>query len=68
MKSFLASLVLVTLGACVTVRPYERELLADPVMQAEHIEDCLAQEQHFLATREASAGGYAIAGGGCGCN
>ncbi len=56
------------LGSCATVQPYQRGTLADPVMQGELIPESVFLEQHFLGTREASAGGYAIAGGGCGCN
>ncbi len=56
------------LAGCATVHPWERARLADPVMAAEIIPEALSMEQHFLATVEASAGGYGVAGGGCGCN
>ncbi len=55
-------------SGCVTVHPWERGLLADPVMQPELVPGAVELEQHMLATLEASAGGYGIAGGGCGCN
>ena len=61
-------LVALLVSSCVTVHPWERAILSDPVMQGELIPEAVFLEQHFLGTREASAGGYAIAGGGCGCN
>ncbi len=66
--SFSLVAVAVFASACATVRPWERGTLSDPVMQGELIPETVFLEQHFLGTREASAGGYAIAGGGCGCN
>jgi hypothetical protein len=67
MTLFLCSLALAAAG-CVRVRPYERELLAKPIMtfQPDPYEDVL--DLHMLEAREASAGGYGSAGGGCGCN
>ena len=61
-------MLLFLLAVCATVAPYERGRLADPIMQPEIVPEHTALEQHALVTREASAGGYAIAGGGCGCN
>lgn len=50
------------------VKPYERERLADPVMQvggdglsAKHLE-------HVYTVREAARGATGVQGGGCGCN
>jgi len=56
----------VTAG-CSTVKPYERELLAQPGMNLTPSADAGA-EQHMLESREASAGGFGGGGGGCGCN
>lgn len=55
-------------AGCVRVKPYERELLAKPTMtfQPDPHEDVL--DNHMLEAREAAAGGYGSAGGGCGCN
>ena len=55
------------LSGCATVHPWERSMLADPVMAPELVPDTILAEQHFLVIREASGGGYGIAGGGCGC-
>ena len=56
------------IGGCVTVRPYEMEHLADPIMafDAEAEED--ARELHWIEAREGSTGGAGGAGGGCACN
>ena len=50
------------------VQPWERETLADPIMQLEPDPLEAAFDEHILSTREGSAGGYGAAGGGCGCN
>jgi hypothetical protein len=62
---FAASLTML-LGGC--VKPYERELLAKPIMtfQPDPYEDVL--DLHMLEAREGAVGGYGSAGGGCGCN
>ena len=50
------------LSACATVKPYERENLADRIMEFEANEEEAAMEQHFLLTREGSIGGHGGAG------
>lgn len=62
-----AFLALAALSGCSTVKPYQRELLAQPSMQVDAPLDRVV-EQHMLESREASAGGFGGAGGGCGCN
>jgi hypothetical protein len=61
-------LLTVAAGGCVRVKPYERELLAKPIMTffPDPYEDVL--DQHMLEAREGASGGYGSAGGGCGCN
>jgi hypothetical protein len=54
--------------ACVTVRPTERAVLADPTMQYEGGTLEEAARQHVLENREGSYGGGSVRGGGCGCN
>ncbi len=60
--------IVLSLNACAVVKPYERELLAKPIMtfQPDPHEDVL--DLHMLEAREAAVGGYGSAGGGCGCN
>lgn len=55
-------------GGCVTVRPEQRAILADPVMQFQGDPREAAQRQHVLENREGSFGGSSVQGGGCGCN
>jgi hypothetical protein len=68
----LAALALVALctGCAVEpwVKPYERERLADPVMQ--FVRDPLSERnfEHARVVREAARGATGVQGGGCGCN
>jgi hypothetical protein len=55
-------------SACVTVRPEQRELLADSAMTFGAGGDAEAHEEHVLSNREGSTGATATTGGGCGCN
>jgi len=68
----LAGFVLFVFGlvlqGCTTVRPYERENLAERFMQFDANGEESALERHFLETREGSSGGHGGAGGGCACN
>ena len=64
----LAALIAATLAACKTVRPYQREDLARPVMALDPEPGPFALHQHVLSTREGSVGGFGGGGGGCGCN
>ncbi len=57
-----------TLGGCVTVRPQERAVLADPVMVFEGDPILSQQLHHAIDNREGSFGGSGVTGGGCGCN
>jgi hypothetical protein len=60
--------VIVALSACATVKPQERAVLADPVMQFEGDPKSAAQIRHAIENREGSYGGSSVSGGGCGCN
>ena len=62
------SLSLVVAQGCVTVRPEQRAVLADPIMQFQGDAREMAQRQHVLENREGSFGGTSVKGGGCGCN
>ena len=50
------------------VKPYERERLADPIMQFSR--DALADKhrEHVHDVREGARGATGVQGGGCGCN
>jgi hypothetical protein len=51
-----------------TVKPHQRELLADRIMQLDADAQEREAEEHVLANREGAIGGTGTSGGGCGCN
>jgi len=55
-------------ASCVTVKPTQRAVLADPIMQFEGDPQASAQVRHAIDNREGSYGGGGVSGGGCGCN
>ena len=63
-------LLIVMLSGCAVepVKPWERDLLAQPQMQL--IPDPLDNQldQHIYFSKEAASGGQGVGGGGCGCN
>ena len=65
----LICLVLVTgLCGCETVAPWERGTLARPEMQWQPDGMEVRLQGQINASKEASSGGFGVAGGGCGCN
>lgn len=66
--------ILLVLGAaalisgCAAVEPWEREHLADEIMRFDDAKEQRSVREHFLGTREGSAGSFGVSGGGCGCN
>ncbi|CAD5374967.1 conserved exported hypothetical protein [Rubrivivax sp. A210] len=71
---FLSSLLAVAaLGAgCALpepwVKPYERERLADPIMQFSRSPLADKHREHIHNVREGARGATGVQGGGCGCN
>lgn len=63
----LVVLLAVSGTSCASVRAYEREKLADPIMERENQFAKQTLEQKFFSTREGSIGGASGIGGGCGC-
>ena len=61
-------LVIGMLAGCATVRPEEKEFLADPAMGYRAGGMAQRHEQHVLDNREGSTGAGSARGGGCGCN
>lgn len=65
-----ALLVVIQLSACANlgVQPWERDLLAkdEMALDAEGLDSAL--DDHIYFSKEATSGGRAFAGGGCGCN
>lgn len=69
-----AALVAIVLGTglaagagCATVKPYEKEHLADELMTDAHDMVAAMREMKWLDAREGSTGGVGGAGGGCAC-
>jgi hypothetical protein len=58
------------LASCSTigvgVDPWEHDLLAKPSMQFDRLDNDI--DDHIYFSKEASSGGRAYGGGGCGCN
>ena len=50
------------------VKPYERDLLADPIMALDADPVSSAYIHHVHESREGARGAQGSAGGGCGCN
>jgi hypothetical protein len=57
----------VAAGGCATVQPWERGKLANPCMVFDANGQLVAFDNHWQESREGSAGGFGIQGGGCGC-
>jgi hypothetical protein len=67
MRTLLPMLFL-SMVSCVTVKPTQRSVLADPIMRFEGDPQTSAQFRHAVENREGSYGGAGVSGGGCGCN
>ena len=50
------------------VKPYERERLADPLMQFSRTALTEKHREHVHLVREGARGATGVQGGGCGCN
>jgi hypothetical protein len=64
-----ALLLLAALSAgCATVRPWDRDLLAEKKMSLTPNPMIQAVDEHVYFSKEGSTGGQEVGGGGCGCN
>lgn len=50
------------------VKPYERQMLADPIMSFDRDPVASAYTHHVYQAREGARGAEGGGGGGCGCN
>lgn len=57
----------IALVSCVAVKPWQREKLADPLMEPRSQFAKQQLDEKFFSTREGSLGGSGGIGGGCGC-
>lgn len=60
-------LAAVLTAGCSAVRPYQKEHLADPIMEPSLAQAGDLRELKWLEAREGSTGGAGGAGGGCAC-
>jgi len=71
-KALLAAAAVSLLLACSPiepwVKPYERERLADPIMQWQRQALAAKHSEHVREVREGARGANGVQGGGCGCN
>lgn len=70
MRALLA-LLLLGQAACTglaPVAPWQKGQLAKPEMGIGGVADGAAYAEHVYASREGTAGGSRVGGGGCGCN
>ncbi len=71
MRAGALALLAILLGGCAIepwVMPYEREVLADPIMSLSRDPISDQHREHVYDTREAARGATITSGGGCGCN
>ncbi|HEX9812128.1 MAG TPA: DUF4266 domain-containing protein [Burkholderiales bacterium] len=71
-RVFLITVAVVFVCGCAalkpSVKPYERETLADPLMSFSRDPLSTKYLEHVYEVREAAQGGGIGQGGGCGCN
>ena len=63
----LAAAAICAAAGCATVQPWQRGRLADRCMVFDADASETAYMAHWQEAREASAGGYGVQSGGCGC-
>jgi hypothetical protein len=71
MKAFIAVIAIVAGmagGGCAEVKPWQRNILAQPEMQLDKDAMDTYVDEHIYFSKEAATGGRGIGGGGCGCN
>ena len=70
-RGILLAVVLLAVGTafsgCSTVKPYQKEHLADHLMTNANEDNMAMHEMKWLEAREGSTGGVGGAGGGCAC-
>ena len=67
--SCIAAMVLLILGGCAHVEPWEKATLAQETMKPAGPVPALGKiDGHVYYSKESVRGGTGIGGGGCGCN
>ena len=62
------ALLLALTNGCTQVRPWQRGVLADPIMQPDRDPLGASLTDHVYFSREQASGGRTVGGAGCGCN
>ena len=68
MKAWMALSLLLCLGACAQVAPYQRAHLARDDMALDANPGIAKALEKTYSAKEAAQGGASVGGGGCGCN
>jgi hypothetical protein len=69
MRMFIPLLIIIVgLYGCADVKPWQRNILAQPAMQLDPDPMDSYVDEHIYFSKEAGTGGKAVGGGGCGCN
>ena len=64
----LGALATLTGCAAMSVKPWDRDLLAEKKMSLDPQPMHAALDDHIYFSKEGSTGGQSVGGGGCGCN
>lgn len=65
----LMTLLIIASGySCASVKPWEKENLADQIMIFDYDKAETSAREHMMNSVEGASGGFGIGGGGCGCN
>jgi hypothetical protein len=67
MAAVIVLLAASAIDGCATVKAFDRDRLADPIMERQDHFAKQTLEQKFFSSREGSIGGAGGIGGGCGC-
>lgn len=67
-RIILSAMVMIGLGGCATVQPWQRGDLARTEMALDPDPLLSSYRQHVEFSKEAASGGATLGGGGCGCN
>jgi hypothetical protein len=69
LTAFLIAVSTLAAGCAATaVKPWDRDLLAQPKMKLVPSPMVNAIDEHIYFSKEGSTGGQEVGGGGCGCN
>lgn len=66
-KIVLYLILIISISACTTVQPWEREALTSPIMQFDENPIDKGIQLHHIEYREGSSGATGSQSGGCGC-